>query len=120
MGHVETRVYRAGALEAESFPVDAVSEWLEQPDTGRVGRPVRPDDTFPMSAVLDRRDRSPDLAAHGVGFLIYGLLDVVVDGSRRSTTTTTEISEGLFSEHPLAPSQQRDCPACAIPRSVAW
>ena len=80
MGHVETRVYRAGALEAESFPVDAVSEWLEQPDTGRVGRPVRPDDTFPMSAVLDRRDRSPDLAAHGVGFLIYGLLDVVVDG----------------------------------------
>ena len=36
--------------------------------------------------VLDRRrcsrrwDRSADLAGHGVGFLLYGLLDVVVDG----------------------------------------
>ena len=33
-----------------------------------------------MDPVLERWDRSPDLAVHGVSFLLYGLLDVVVDG----------------------------------------
>ena len=41
---------------------------------------VRKDDNFPMEPVVDRWDQSPDLAIHGVGFLLYGLLDVVVDG----------------------------------------
>ena len=38
---------------------------------------VRKDEGFPMDAVLARWDRSPDLAASGVSFLLYGLLDVV-------------------------------------------
>jgi magnesium transporter len=73
---------------------------------------VRVDDAFPMPTVLERWDRSPDLAAHGVGFLVYGLLDVVVDGYFDAVQAFDDyyddISEGLFSEHPLAPSQQRD------------
>ena len=41
---------------------------------------VRKDEGFSMEPVLARWDRSPDLAVIGVGFLLYGLLDVVVDG----------------------------------------
>ncbi len=73
---------------------------------------VRSDESFPMHTVLDRWDRSPDLVAHGVGFLVYGLLDVVVDGYFDAVQAFDEyydtVSEGLFAERPLAPSQQRD------------
>jgi magnesium transporter len=185
MGHVQTRMYRAGVLEAEGFAVSEVSERLATPDAlvwvdlcapdaaqlhelaDELGlhelavedvlephqRPkldhyathrflachavvvdpdratlqlrevnafvnpqwlitVRVDDGFPMDAVIDRWDRSPDLAAEGVSFLVYGLLDVVVDGYFDAVQAFDDyyddISEGLFSERPLAPSQQRD------------
>jgi magnesium transporter len=72
---------------------------------------VRKDERFTMQPVLDRWDRSPDLAVHGVGFLLYGLLDVVVDGyfeaERALDDYFDEISEGVFSENPLQPTQQR-------------
>ena len=72
---------------------------------------VRKDDNFPMEPVIDRWNQSPDLAIHGVGFLLYGLLDVVVDGyfdaERRLDEYFDEISEGVFSENPLQPTQQR-------------
>ena len=41
---------------------------------------VRKDDGLDIGEVVDRWDASPDLAGHGVGFLLYGLLDYVVDG----------------------------------------
>ena len=41
---------------------------------------VRKDDGFTMEPVVRRWDRSPDLVVHGVSFLLYGLLDVVIDG----------------------------------------
>ena len=72
---------------------------------------VRKDDNFPMEPVIDRWNQSPDLAIHGVGFLLYGLLDVVVDGyfdaERQLDDYFDEISEGVFSENPLQPTQQR-------------
>ena len=40
---------------------------------------VRRDDEFSVDRLLGRWDRSPDLAQHGVGFLLYGVLDEVVD-----------------------------------------
>jgi magnesium transporter len=61
--------------------------------------------------VLDRWDRSTDLAAAGVPFLLYGLLAVVVDGYFAAIETFDEfyddVSEQIFSERPLAPEQQR-------------
>jgi magnesium transporter len=74
---------------------------------------VRDDDCFfDMPAVLRRWDRSPDLASHGVSFLLYGLLDVVVDGYFDTVEAFDEyyeeISEGIFSEQPLEPTEQRD------------
>lgn len=72
---------------------------------------VRKNDGFPLEPLLDRWDRSPDLVSHGVGFLLYGLLDVVVDGYFEAIAQFDEfydnVSEGIFSEHPLQPAQQR-------------
>jgi magnesium transporter len=72
---------------------------------------VREDDGFSIIPVLQRWDRSPDLAAHGVEFLLYGLLDVVVDGYfdaiQAFDNYYDEVSDGVFAEHPLNPAQQR-------------
>jgi magnesium transporter len=73
---------------------------------------VRKDDGFPMEPVLARWDRSPDLAAHEVSFFLYGLLDVVVDGYFEAVEAFDDfydhISEGIFSDTPLDPAQQRN------------
>ena len=72
---------------------------------------VRKNEGFPMDPVLRRWDRSSDLAKHGVSFLLYGLLDVIVDGYFETVQAFDdyydEVSEGLFAEEPLNPSQQR-------------
>jgi magnesium transporter len=41
---------------------------------------VRKDPAFDMDGVVERWDQSSDLAVHGVGYLLHGLLDHVVDG----------------------------------------
>lgn len=72
---------------------------------------VRKDEGFSIGPVLERWDRSPDLASHGVSFLLYGLLDVVVDGYFDAIQSFDEyyeeVSDGIFSERPLEPAQQR-------------
>lgn len=72
---------------------------------------VRKDDGFSIDPVLKRWDRSPDLAVHSVSFLLYGLLDVVVDGYfdaiQEFDEYYDEVSEGIFSEQPLDPAEQR-------------
>ncbi len=46
-----------------------------------------------------------------MSFFLYGLLDVIVDGYFEAVQVFDEyyddVSEGIFSEHPLEPSQQR-------------
>jgi len=73
---------------------------------------VRKDERFPMAPVTERWDRSPDLASHGVSFLLYGLLDVIVDGYFEAVEAFDEyydeVSEGIFSDTPLEPAQQQD------------
>jgi magnesium transporter len=72
---------------------------------------VRKDKGFPIEPVLERWDRSPDLAVHGVSFLLYGLLDVVVDDYFDAVEAFDDfyddVSDGIFAEHPLDPAQQR-------------
>ncbi|MFF4548129.1 CorA family divalent cation transporter [Streptomyces sp. NPDC001435] len=41
---------------------------------------VRKDAAFALDELVARWDRTPALAAHGVAFLLHGLLDHVVDG----------------------------------------
>jgi magnesium transporter len=72
---------------------------------------VRKDDGFPIDPVLQRWDRSPDLAVYGVSFLLYGLLDVIVDSYFDAVQVFDEyyeeVSEGLFADRPLEPAKQR-------------
>ena len=184
MSKASTRAYRAGVLVEEDFPVAAVSDFLEEPDTivwvdlvgpstqelldlaeelglhelavedavGRQQRPkldrypthlflttyhvtvdldaarldetevnaffnnrwlitVRKDDGVPMDRVIARWDRSPALMQHGVGFLLYGLLDVIVDDYFAVLSELDDfyerVSDLIFAERPLEPSRQR-------------
>jgi magnesium transporter len=72
---------------------------------------VRKNGDFDLAPVLARWDRSSDLAIHGVGFFLYGFLDVVVDGYFDTVQCFDEfydtISEGIFSEKPIPPSEQK-------------
>jgi magnesium transporter len=72
---------------------------------------VRENDLFPIDRVTERWDRSPDLAAYGVSFLLYGLLDVIVDGYFDTIQAFDEyyerVSDGIFADRPLDPAKQR-------------
>lgn len=73
---------------------------------------VRKDDGFPVEPLLHRWDQSPELVAHGVGFLLYGLLDLVVDEYFDAVNEFDDyydtVSEGLFADRPLDPREQRE------------
>ncbi len=72
---------------------------------------VRKDDGFPLEPVLQRWDNIGHLGQYGAGFLVYGLLDVVVDGYFDAAEVFDEyydsISESIFAERPLEPSKAR-------------
>ncbi len=73
---------------------------------------VRKDDGFSMTPVVRRWDRSPDLVVHGVTFLLYGLLDIVIDGYFDTVQGFDDyydtVSAGLFADEPLSPDDQRN------------
>ncbi len=72
---------------------------------------VRPGDDFSMDEVVRRWDASPDLLALGVGALVYGLLDVVVDSHfdavQALDDTIEELEDGLFDDGSLSKEIQR-------------
>jgi magnesium transporter len=72
---------------------------------------VRKDTRFDIDGVVARWDNSADLAVHGVGFLLWGLLDVVVDGHFATVQQLDEAIEGLedllFDERPHGAEVQR-------------
>lgn len=184
MAQTLTRVYRAGVLEAESFPVAEVSDYLDERDTvvwvdfsdpsaeelaelaeelglhelavedvmGPEQRPkldrydthlfltayhlsldldtprleglevyaffndrwlvtVRRGDGFPIREVMARCDRSPKLQVYGVGFLLYSLLDVIVDEYFSIVAAFDDyyddVTDDLFAEQSVEPSRQR-------------
>ncbi|MEI8081040.1 MAG: magnesium transporter CorA family protein [Actinomycetes bacterium] len=72
---------------------------------------VRKDGLFDIDAVVARWDESPDLAKYGVSFLLYGLLDHVVDTHFAAVQSLDEQIEGLedllFADQPLGGAVQR-------------
>jgi magnesium transporter len=48
-----------------------------------------------VDRVIERWDNTPDLAKHGVGFLVYGLLDYLVDGHFQAVQDLDERIEAL-------------------------
>jgi magnesium transporter len=69
------------------------------------------DGFFDMDQVLERWEATSDLAVHGVSYLLYGLLDAVVDGYFEVVQTLDdfydEVSERIFEEKPLDQTQQQ-------------
>jgi magnesium transporter len=63
---------------------------------------VRKDDGLDIGMVVDRWDASPDLARYGVGYLLYGLLDYVVDGHFEAVQSlddaVEELEDDLFAD----------------------
>lgn len=92
----------AGVLEEVEIDAFIGDTWLVT---------VRPDDTWSMAPVLDRWERTDQIEAHGVSYLLYGLLDAVVDGYFDAVESFDEyydeVSEGIFADTPLAPSDQK-------------
>jgi magnesium transporter len=72
---------------------------------------IRKNDRFPIEPVVQRWDRSTTLTHHGVAFLLHGLLDHVVDQYFVAVDRFDEfydtLSEALFDERPLTPTDQR-------------
>jgi magnesium transporter len=72
---------------------------------------VRKDDGLDIGAVIERWDDSPDLAKFGVGYLLYGLLDYVVDGQFEAVQSlddgVEELEDRLFEDVPRGLQVQR-------------
>src|SRR6185312_3556305 len=56
---------------------------------------VRKDDGLDIGAVIERWDASPELARFGVGYLLYGLLDYIVDTQFESAQSLDDFAEEL-------------------------
>ena len=68
---------------------------------------IRKDDGLDIGKVLDRWDASPDLAAQGVGYLVHGLLDYIVDGHFEVVQSLDDAVEGLEDDL-FSPTSIRD------------
>jgi magnesium transporter len=72
---------------------------------------VRKDDGLDISSVVSYWDQSPDLATGGVGFLLYGLLDHIVDGHFAAVQALDgaieDLEDQLFSDSALGKDVQR-------------
>ncbi|HEX3823015.1 MAG TPA: magnesium transporter CorA family protein [Mycobacteriales bacterium] len=75
-----------GALHAHELAVFAASRYLIT---------VRKSPGYSMDPIVARWDDNQNLASHGVGFLMWGLLDVVVDGHFQTVQKLDERIEGL-------------------------
>jgi magnesium transporter len=72
---------------------------------------VRKDADFDINEVVQRWDQSPDLAKYGVGFLLYGLLDYVVDTHFDAVLALDDqieaLEDRLFDDKPQDKEMQR-------------
>jgi len=72
---------------------------------------VRKDDGLDIGAVVDRWDASSDLAKFGVGYLLHGLLDYIVDGHfdivQSMDDCVEALEDDLFADNPQGIRVQR-------------
>jgi Mg2+ and Co2+ transporter CorA len=73
---------------------------------------VRCSESFPIEEVLHRWDNQPELARYGVGYLVHGLPDYVVDthfeAVRAMDSEIETIEEGTFADRPQNRATARD------------
>jgi magnesium transporter len=79
--------------------------------TARALITVRKDDGLDIGAVVERWDESSDLTRFGVGYLLYGLLDYIVDGHFEAVQSLDDsvemLEDQLFSDVPQDLQVQR-------------
>jgi len=79
--------------------------------TGQALITVRKDDGLDIGAVVRRWDENPDLVKFGVGYLLYGLLDYIVDGQFEAVQSLDdsmeELEARLFDDAPRGLEVQR-------------
>jgi magnesium transporter len=72
---------------------------------------VRKDDRFSVDRLVKRWDDSPDLAKHGVAFLLHGLIDDIIDGHFAAVQSLDEqieaLQDQLFADSDLGQEVQR-------------
>ena len=72
---------------------------------------IRKDEDTAVEPLLARWDDSPELAGHGVAFMVWGLLDVTVDGHFAAVqsldTAIEELEDLLFDDSPRSTEVQR-------------
>jgi magnesium transporter len=104
------------SLTAYAVGLDAATGMLSTSELAAFVTPralitVRKDAKFDIDGMVARWDGSADLAGHGVGFLLWGLLDFVVDGHFTTVQQLDEAIEGLedllFDERPKSAEVQR-------------
>jgi magnesium transporter len=92
----------AYAVHLDETTAELVSSELAAFITPRALITIRKDDGFSVNDLIERWDGSPDLAVHGVGYLLHGLLDDVVDSHfaavRSLDEQIEELQEELFAE----------------------
>jgi magnesium transporter len=59
---------------------------------------IRKDDRLDIGRIVERWDASPDLVRHGVGSLLYGLLDYLVDSHFEAVQALDDAVEGVEDE----------------------
>ena len=78
---------------------------------------VRQDDGLDIDAVVERWDENPDLVKFGVGYLLYGLLDFIVDGQFEAVQSLDdcmeELEDRLFDNVPRAWRSSGGASGCA-------
>jgi magnesium transporter len=103
-------------MSAYSLALDAATGELDTSEVGVFILPralvtVRKDEGVDIEGVMARWDESKDLAEHGVSFLLWGLLDNIVDGhfaAVQSLDSEMEVLEDLlFDDHPREAAVQR-------------
>lgn len=103
-------------VSAYSLHLDTVSGELQTSEIGVFVLPkalvtVRKDEGVDIAGVLERWDESKDLAEHGVSFLLWGLLDDIVDGHFEAVqsldTEIESLEDLLFDDRPQEREVQR-------------
>jgi magnesium transporter len=93
LDHYPTHLFLSAyavSLDADATRVDASEIAAFITDQALIT--VRHDDRFDITAVLARWDAAPELARHGVAFLLHGLLDHLVDGH---LTAVQQLDDGI-------------------------
>jgi magnesium transporter len=98
--HLFLIAYAADLDEHADLAIHEVSAFI----TERALITVRQDDCLDVGDLMNRWDEQKDLARHGVGYLLYGLLDLLVDehfeALQQLDAEIDEVEDVLFDEAP--------------------